>query len=52
MSKVKVGDRIKIIKMEGEPQYPNREGQIHSTWGRCAIIPKVDAYIVLPNTVK
>ena len=42
MEKVKIGDTIKIIKMEGEPQYTNREGvvthiddagQIHGTWG-------------------
>ena len=61
MSKVKVGDRIKIIKMEGEPQYTNREGvvthiddagQIHGTWGGCAIIPEVDTYIILPHIAK
>ena len=43
MEKVKIGDTIKIIHMEGEPQYTNREGvvthiddagQIHGTWGR------------------
>ena len=42
MEKVKIGDTIKIIKMDGEPQYTNREGvvthiddagQIHGTWG-------------------
>ena len=51
MEKVKIGDTIKIIKMDGEPQYTNREGvvthiddagQIHGTWGGCAIIPWVD----------
>ena len=61
MNEIHVGDKIKIIKMEGEPQYTNREGvvthiddagQIHGTWGGCAIIPKADTYIVLPNTVK
>ena len=54
MDKVKIGDTIKIIKMEGEPQYTNREGvvthiddagQMHGTWGGCAIIPEVDTYI-------
>ena len=58
MEKVKVGDRIKIIEMKGEPQYKDREGvvthidaagQIHGTWGGCAIIPKVDEFIVLTN---
>ena len=61
MEKVKIGDTIKIIKMDGEPQYTNQEGivthiddagQIHGTWGGCAIIPEVDAYIILPNIVK
>ena len=44
--------------MEGEPQYTNREGvvthiddagQIHGTWGGCAIIPEIDTYIILHN---
>ena len=56
MEKVKVRDRIKIIEMKGEPQYKDREGvvthiddagQIHGTWGGCAIIPLVDTYIIL-----
>ena len=56
MEKVKVGDRIKIIEMKGEPQYTDREGvvthiddagQIHGTWGGCAIIPKLDVCIVI-----
>lgn len=58
MEKVRVGDKIKIIKMEGEPQYTGREGvvahiddagQIHGTWGGCALIPEIDTYIILPN---
>ena len=61
MEKIRVGDKIKIIKMEGEPQYTSREGvvthiddvgQIHGTWGGCAIVPEVDAYIVIYNIVK
>jgi len=56
MDKVKIGDTIKIIKMEGEPQYTDREGivthiddvgQIHGTWGGCAIIPEVDNFIII-----
>ena len=56
MDKVKIGDTIKIIKMEGEPQYTNREwgvthiddaGQIHGTWGGCAIVPEFDTYQIL-----
>jgi hypothetical protein len=59
MDKVKIGDTIKIIKMEGEPQYTDREGvvthiddagQIHGTWGGCAIIPEVDTYIILKKS--
>ena len=58
MSKVKVGDTIKIIRMEGEPQYADRKGvvthiddagQIHGTWGGCAIVPEVATYILLPG---
>ena len=59
MDDVKVGDHIKILNMEGEPQYADREGvvthiddagQIHGTWGGCAIIPKVDDFIILDDT--
>lgn len=44
---VKVGDTVKIIMMDGEPQYTGRTGkvthiddagQIHGTWGGCAIV--------------
>ena len=61
MDKIKIGDKIKIINMEGEHHYKDREGvvtyiddagQIHGTWGGCAIIPEVDTYIVLPITDK
>ena len=56
MNKVNIGDTIKIIHMEGEPQYKGREGvvthiddagQIHGTWGGCAIIPEVDDYMII-----
>ena len=56
MDDVKVGDHIKILNMEGEPQYADREGvvthiddtgQIHGTWGGCAVIPEMDTYIVV-----
>ena len=61
MDKVKVGDKIKIINMKDEPQYTDREGvvthiddagQIHGTWGGCAIIPEIDTYVILPNSDK
>ena len=60
MKKVKIGDTIKIIKMEGEPQYKNREGvvthiddagQIHGTWGGCAVIPELDTYTILKKAL-
>ena len=48
---VKVGDEIKIIKMEGEPKYKNRSGVItkiddtgtlFGTWGGLGVILSVD----------
>ena len=56
MTKVKIGNKIRIIKMEGEPQYDGKEGivdliddagQIHGTWGGCALIPDVDEFEVI-----
>lgn len=53
---VKVGDKIKIIYMKGEPHLTGKEGtvemidcagQIHGTWGNCAILPEIDKYEVL-----
>lgn len=50
------GDYIKILHMEGEPQYTGREryvqhvddaGQLHGTWGGCAIIPETDDYEII-----
>ena len=56
MEKVKIGDLIKVLKMEGERDYSNRVGtvtaidgigQLHGTWGGLAIIPEKDTYQVL-----
>ena len=56
MDSIRIGDKIKIINMEGEPHYKDREGrathiddagQIHGTWGGCAIVPKVDTYVIV-----
>lgn len=56
MEAVNIGDTIKIISMKDEPQYANRTGvithiddagQIHGTWGGCAIIPEVDTFLVV-----
>lgn len=55
---MKAGDKIKIIRMDGEPRYDGKigyvehiddAGQIHGTWGGCALIPGVDEYKVLEN---
>ena len=52
----KVGDKIRIIYMSGEPQYSGREGvvmaidsigQIHGTWGGCALIPGEDQFEII-----
>lgn len=52
----KVGDRIRIIRMAGEPQYSGREGlitniddagQLHGTWGGCAVILDEDDIEIL-----
>ena len=52
----KVGDKIRILYMSGEPQYEGRTGivrsiddigQIHGSWGGCAIIPGEDTYEVI-----
>lgn len=54
--KVKVGDKIRIIIMQGEPQYTGKEGtveyiddagQIHGTWGGCALIPETDSWVMI-----
>ena len=58
MNNIKIGDTIKIINMEGEPHYKDREGvvthiddvgQMHGTWGGCAIIPGIDTYVIIEN---
>ena len=51
----KVGDKIKIIRMQGEPKYANKIGQItyigrdldnelyyRGTWGGCHVYPFQD----------
>lgn len=56
---IKIGDKIRIIEMAGEPQYTDKVGvvthidsigQIHGTWGGCAIIPQVDEFEVLERS--
>ena len=52
----KIGDKLKIIWMEGEPQYAGKEGvvtfiddmgTIHGTWGGCGLIPETDSWKVI-----
>jgi len=52
------GDLIKIISMKGESTYKNRvgvvdhidsDGQIHGSWGGCAIMPEEDVFKVVPK---
>lgn len=49
-----VGTRIRIVRMEGEPGYAGREGRVthiddagelHGTWGGCALLPERDTWI-------
>ena len=56
---MKVGDKVRILYMDGEPEYDGRKGtvthiddagQIHGTWGGCALIPGVDEYEVIDYT--
>lgn len=57
---VNVGDKIRIVMMEGEERYNGKEGivtsiddngQIHGTWGGCAIIAECDEYIIINKKV-
>lgn len=54
MNEIKIGDTIQIIDMEGEPQYCGKAGkvtkiddigQIHGTWGGCALIFGKDLFV-------
>lgn len=51
-----IGDLLKIVCMDGEPKYNGKTGfvehiddagQIHGTWGGCALIPEFDDFIVI-----
>ena len=63
MKKVKIGDTIRIIRMDdnggkdpearkynersGVVEYIDSNGQLHGTWGGLAIIPGVDDFEVI-----
>lgn len=53
---VEVGDKIRILYMEGEPDYSGKEGivcliddmgQIHLDSCGCAVIPEVDSFTII-----
>lgn len=53
---IKVGDKIRIEVMAGEPQYDGKEGvveyidsigQLHGTWGGLAVNPEYDDITIL-----
>ena len=57
-TKVERGDTIVIIDMLGEPQYSGKSGivdhidsmgQIHGSWGGCALMPGVDEYEIVED---
>lgn len=48
MERIKIGDRIRIKRMDGEPSYNGKDGvvvhvdgigQLHGTWGGLAVQP-------------
>lgn len=54
--KARVGDKIRIIHMDGEPRYTDKIGiidkiddmnQLHGSWGGCAVIPDVDLFEII-----
>jgi len=53
-----IGKKVRIDCMAGEPQYTGKTGtvtcidaagQVHGTWGGCALIPGTDAFTVLED---
>ena len=51
-----VGDKIRIIRMDGEPlqsgkvdavEYIDDIGQIHGSWGGCVLLPGVDKFEIV-----
>lgn len=53
---VKIGDRIRIHRMDGEPRYTGKEGtvehidsrgQLHGTWGGLAVQPENDDFEII-----
>mgnify|MGYP002514474363 CR=1 FL=1 len=60
MARVKVGDTIRIIRMEdvrtndyngkeGVVEHIDSIGQLHGTWGGLAVIPECDSFVIIKN---
>lgn len=58
---IKIGEKIVIISMRGEPSYTGKTGvvtyidsygQLHGTWGGLAIIPEKDIFQVIHGESK
>ena len=60
MARVKVGDTIRIIRMEdirandyngkeGVVEHIDSIGQLHGTWGGLAVIPECDTFVVVKS---
>lgn len=58
MAKARIGDKIRINYMSGEPSYTGREGlilhvddigQLHGTWGGCAVMPGEDSFEIIEH---
>ena len=56
---IKLGDKIRIIEMKGEPEYTGKLGevtvidgigQLHGTWGGLAIIPEEDTFEIIKES--
>lgn len=52
----KVGDTVKILRMQGKPEYTNKigkilvidsAGQLHGTWGQIPLIPIIDSFKII-----
>jgi hypothetical protein len=56
LAKIEIGDKIKIVKMLNEPDYDGKTGvvdhiddagQIHGSWGGCALICGIDDFTII-----